>query len=64
MIPKDVLPHVSSVAASRGAPPACAASDLAVIQQRIDWLFRGSAPTRPMQQLREIVQRYRLKVPS
>lgn len=63
MIPKDVA-HSSPVAATRSPPPACAASDPAVIAKRVDWLFRGTAPTYPMEQLREIVQRYRLKVPS
>lgn len=63
MIPKDVA-HVGPVAATHGPPPACAASDPAVIAQRLDWLFRGAAPTHPMRQLREIVQHYRLEVPS
>ncbi len=42
-------------------PPACSASDPAVVLQRIDWLFRGTTETRPMQQLREMLLRYRLE---
>lgn len=60
----DTVTPVSPVAASGLLPPPCAASDPAAIRQRIEWLFRGAAPTHPMQQLHEIVQRYRLEVRS
>jgi len=60
----DTVTQASLVAATALLPPPCAASDPAAIRQRIEWLFRGAAPTEPIQQLREIVQRYRLEVRS
>lgn len=35
-------------------------ADAQAIVRRLDWLFRHAPPTPAMQQLRDIVQRYRL----
>lgn len=36
-------------------------ADAQAIVRRLDWLFRNAPPTSAMQQLRDIVQRYRLE---
>ncbi len=42
----------------QGTPP-----DAEAVVRRLDWLFRNAPDTAPMQQLRSIVQRYRLETP-
>jgi len=36
-------------------------ADAQAVLRRLDWLFRNAPPTHAMQQLREIVQRFRLQ---
>lgn len=63
MKPESVIPVIPAAASESPVPP-CASSDPVVIRQRMDWIFRGAAPTAPMRELREMVQRYRLEALS
>ena len=51
-----VPPKPTSAASTSSVEPA----DAQAIVQRLDWLFRNVPSTPAMQQLRDIVQRYRL----
>lgn len=41
--------------------PQCTQPAADAVVRRLDWLFRNAPTTEPMQQLRRIVQRYRLE---
>lgn len=51
-----VPPKPTSAASTSSVEPA----DAQAIVQRLDWLFRNAPSTPALQQLRDIVQRYRL----
>lgn len=55
----------TSVPAAAAPPPIPQGMphDADAVVRRLDWLFRDAPDTAPMQQLRSIVQRYRLETP-